>query len=118
MGGRNTAVVKSRAKERGRKSAALCQRIHEVSVVDRKTQITLQLATNTSCYLIQQLIKEVYLRRTLMPIRPLLTEKHKIARMYVMQHADGGHYLDPRLDVMHLDESVFSLRKWGSSYTS
>ncbi|ETL82590.1 hypothetical protein L917_17269, partial [Phytophthora nicotianae] len=49
------------ASARGRKRVdrhTLRRRVAEVPIADRKNQQTLQLATNTSCYLIQQLIKE------------------------------------------------------------
>ncbi|GMF27637.1 unnamed protein product [Phytophthora lilii] len=65
MGPRQAATVKSRASAQRRKRVGrrdLCQRVSEVPIGDRKNQVTLQLATNTSCYLIQQLIKEGYLR--------------------------------------------------------
>ncbi|ETI35702.1 hypothetical protein F443_18017 [Phytophthora nicotianae P1569] len=55
------------ASARGKKRVdrhTLRRRVAEVPIADRKNQQTLQLATNTSCYLIQQLIKEGYLRRS------------------------------------------------------
>lgn len=84
MGPCKAAVVKSRASARGTKKAdrsALCQSIQEVPVADHKNQLTLQLATNMSYYLVQQLIKEGYLRRALKQTRSLATGKHTIARM-------------------------------------
>ncbi|KAL3666500.1 hypothetical protein V7S43_008133 [Phytophthora oleae] len=65
------AVVKSRASAHGRKKVdrrALCERIAEVPIGERKNQLTLQLATNTSSYRIQRLLREGYLRRALSPV--------------------------------------------------
>ncbi|KAE9005692.1 hypothetical protein PF011_g11932 [Phytophthora fragariae] len=101
MDSRVAAVVKAEWSRRGRKKvdrAGLCERVAQVPVVDRENQRTLQLATNTSAYLISQLIKEGYLRRAL--------------RSSAAHHG-GGHYFDPMYDVVHLDEKWFYVKKVG-----
>nr|AAV92923.1 transposase [Phytophthora infestans] len=68
MGDRVAAVVKSRKSACGRKKvdrAELCERIAAVPVNERENQYLLQRASNMSCYLVQQLIKEGYIRRAL-----------------------------------------------------
>ncbi|KAE9073640.1 hypothetical protein PF010_g24991 [Phytophthora fragariae] len=115
------AVVKAVWSRRGRKKvdrAGLCERVAQVPVVDRENQRTLQLATNTSAYLISQLIKEGYLWRALRRTCPLLTPKHISDRMKycadrVLRTMKGGHYFDPMYDVVHLDEKWFYVKKVG-----
>ncbi|KAI9980340.1 hypothetical protein PInf_026423 [Phytophthora infestans] len=84
MGDRVAAVVKSRKSACGRKKvdrAELCERIAAVPVNERENQRLLQRASNMSYYLVQQLIKEGYIRRALRQTRPLLTPTHKFARL-------------------------------------
>ncbi|KAI9987904.1 hypothetical protein PInf_024159 [Phytophthora infestans] len=95
MGDRVAAVVKSRKSACGRKKvdrAALGERIAAVPVNERENQRLLQRASNMSCYLVQQLIKEGYIRRAL--TRPLLTRTHKLARL---RHKDKQRAAPHRL---------------------
>ncbi|KAI9984554.1 hypothetical protein PInf_005914 [Phytophthora infestans] len=84
MGDRVAAVVQSRKSACGRKKvvrAELCERIAAAPVNERENQRLLKRASNMSYYLVQQLIKEGYIRRALRQTRPLLTPTHKFARL-------------------------------------
>jgi len=80
-------VVKSRKSARGRKKldrAELCKRVAEVPVNDRENQRRIQATSTVSTFLIQQLMKEGYLRRAMRQTRPMLTNAHKLARLSSM----------------------------------
>ncbi|ETL89837.1 hypothetical protein L917_11306, partial [Phytophthora nicotianae] len=64
-----------------------------------------------------------YLRRAPKRTKPLLTVKHKEARMefcaeHVRQAADGSHLIDPLLDVVHIGEKWFDIKKVGQNVSS
>ncbi|ETP33675.1 hypothetical protein F442_17857 [Phytophthora nicotianae P10297] len=113
------------ASARGRKRVdrhTLRRRVAEVPIADRKNQQTLQLATNTSCYLIQQLIKEGYLRRALKRTKSLLTVMHKEARMkfnekrfYIKKIGQKVYILTGKDDVPTEEPPVQGVRKQRAS---
>nr|KAE8929336.1 hypothetical protein PF009_g20546 [Phytophthora fragariae] len=119
MGDRVAAVVKSRKSARGRKKldrAVLCEHVSAVPVNERENHRKIQQASNTSSYLIQQLIKEGYMRRALRQTRSLLTASHKVARLklavnHVKLNGDGQYYFDPMFDVVHIDEKWLYVKK-------
>ncbi|ETP12933.1 hypothetical protein F441_11776, partial [Phytophthora nicotianae CJ01A1] len=64
-----------------------------------------------------------YLRRAPKRTKPLLTVKHKEARMefcaeHGRQAADGSHLIDPLLDVVHIGEKWFDIKKVGQNVSS
>ncbi|KAE9302957.1 hypothetical protein PF008_g22352 [Phytophthora fragariae] len=119
MGDRVAAVVKSRKSARGRKKldrAVLCEHVSAVPVNERENHRKIQQASNTSSYLIQQLIKEGYMRRALRQTRSLLTASHRVARLklavnHVKLNGDGQYYFDPMFDVVHIDEKWLYVKK-------
>ncbi|KAE8973997.1 hypothetical protein PF005_g26101 [Phytophthora fragariae] len=121
MDDRVAAVVKSRKSARGRKKldrAVLCEHVSAVPVNERENHRKIQQASNTSSYLVQQLIKEGYMRRALRQTRPLLTASHRVARLkfavnHVKLNGDGQYYFDPMFDVVHIDEKWFYVKKIG-----
>ncbi|KAE9271934.1 hypothetical protein PF008_g30229 [Phytophthora fragariae] len=120
MGTRVAAVVKSRKNARKKKldRAALCSRLAEVPINDRETQRRVEAASTVNTYLIQRLIKEGFLRRTLRQTRPLLTPAHKLARLrFYMEHVqlggNGEYFFNPMYDVVHMDGKWFYVKKIG-----
>ncbi|ETP49713.1 hypothetical protein F442_04819 [Phytophthora nicotianae P10297] len=100
MGERVAAVVKSRKHARGRKKkdrGELCKRLAEVAVNDRENQRAVQEGSGVSSYLVQQLIKEGFLRHALRQTRPLLTPSHRLRRLrFCMDHVIPQQQLSTR----------------------
>ncbi|ETI37296.1 hypothetical protein F443_16691 [Phytophthora nicotianae P1569] len=121
MGERVAAVVKSRKHARGRKKkdrGELCKRLAEVAVNDRENQRAVQEGSGVSSYLVQQLIKEGFLRRALRQTRPLLTPSHRLRRLrfcmdHVIPQLDGTYKFDAMHDVVQIDEKGFYVKNIG-----
>ncbi|ETI40837.1 hypothetical protein F443_13850 [Phytophthora nicotianae P1569] len=96
----------------------LCKRLAEVAVNDRENQRAVQEGSGVSSYLVQQLIKEGFLRRALRQTRPLLTPSHRLRRLrfcmdHVIPQLDGTYKFDAMHDVVHIDEKWFYVEKIG-----
>ncbi|KAJ0394050.1 hypothetical protein ATCC90586_009234 [Pythium insidiosum] len=123
MGFRVAAVIKSRASARGRKKkkdqVAMCKDLRSLDMLTRTNQRVLQVAARISAYMLQQLIKEGYMRHALKQTRALLTSDHELERVrwslrHVVPLGPGDRSVfDPMYDVVHIDEKWFYVKRVG-----